>query len=924
MFRNMTLGKKLMITFLAVGVIPFAAIGLISVFSASGALSEMAFNQLTAVREIKKIQIQNFFAERQGDMGVLKETVDTLRQDAFQSLKAIQAQKLSAINKFVATRKEDVQLLAAGANTSNAYDRLKRYYSEAGTQASGKMNITAQNYQNLHRDLSDYFSRFNKSYGYHDLFIIDNQTGQVLYTVARESDLGENLATGELKDSGLAKLWRDVAATGETRIVDYAPYQPSKGEPACFIGSPLVRGGKTVAVVALQISHQPVNEIMLLREGMGETGESYLVGQDGLMRSDSYLDPENYSIVTSFRDKKVVDTEAVRSGIGGNDGVKVIADYKGNPVLSCWNAIDLGSDIRWVMISEIDVAEAFCPKDGEGKYFLEKYTELYGYYDLFLINPDGYCFYSVAKEADYQTNLVTGKYSDTNLGQLFKKAIDTQEYTLVDFAPYAPSNDEPAAFIAQPVVYNGEVELVVALQLSLDAINGIMQQREGMGKSGETYLVGEDLLMRSDSFLAPDTHSVRASFADPQKGKVDTLASKGALEGITDTKTIKDYTGGTVLSAYTPVKVGDLSWALIAEIDASEAFAASNAITFTLIVIGLLGVAAIVVVALFVTRSISKPIMVAISGVSMGAEQVASASTQVAEGTQQMAEGASQQAASLEEISSSLEQMTAMATRNTSHTKEADVLARQASGEASKGNEAMVRMNDAISRIKTSSDETAKIIKTIDEIAFQTNLLALNAAVEAARAGDAGKGFAIVAEEVRNLAHRSAEAAKNTTELIVESQNTAKDGVIVSSEVGNILNNILASVDQVTQLVSEVSVAGEEQTQGISQINISISEMDKVTQVNAASTEESASACEELNSQASELKSIVSELKNLIGGKNEDTRLALSAGQNATSATGRRRMLHQPPNLLKGNPGEGRELNPERIIPLDDDDLKEF
>jgi methyl-accepting chemotaxis protein len=173
----------------------------------------------------------------------------------------------------------------------------------------------------------------------------------------------------------------------------------------------------------------------------------------------------------------------------------------------------------------------------------------------------------------------------------------------------------------------------------------------------------------------------------------------------------------------------------------------------------------------------------------------------------------------------------------------------------------MKRMGSAIMKIKESSDSTAKIIKTIDEIAFQTNLLALNAAVEAARAGEAGKGFAVVAEEVRNLAQRSAEAAKNTAQLIEESQENSEGGVRISDEVGKILGRIVDGVKKVNDLIGEFNAASNEQSNGIEQVNIAVSQMNKVTQQNAANSEESASAAEELNSQAEELAAMVSGFK---------------------------------------------------------------
>ncbi|MCK5519992.1 MAG: PAS domain-containing protein [Candidatus Marinimicrobia bacterium] len=248
---------------------------------------------------------------------------------------------------------------------------------------------------------------------------------------------------------------------------------------------------------------------------------------------------------------------------------------------------------------------------------------------------------------------------------------------------------------------------------------------------------------------------------------------------------------------------------------------------------------------------------IALSQVAEGVMQVNSASDQISTGSQSLAEGANEQASSLEEISSSLEEMASMTNQNADNAKQADTLSAEANDYAAKGKSSMQTMLEAITKIKDSSDETAKIIKTIDEIAFQTNLLALNAAVEAARAGDAGKGFAVVAEEVRNLAQRSAEAAKNTAEMIEESVANANNGVSISSEVAELIETIGTGSGKVKDLVAEIAAASKEQAAGIEQVNTAVAQMNSVTQQNAANSEESASASEELSSQSAELSNMV-------------------------------------------------------------------
>ena len=333
--------------------------------------------------------------------------------------------------------------------------------------------------------------------------------------------------------------------------------------------------------------------------------------------------------------------------------------------------------------------------------------------------------------------------------------------------------------------------------------------------------------------------------------------------------------------------------------DAANSLSSSSRI----MMIGLIAAVLIgIVLATFITLAITRPINGVINNLTQGSEQISSASTQVAQSSQQMAEGASEQASSLEEISSSLEEMASMTRQNADNAKSANEMAAGAREAAEKGSHVMDRMAEAIGKIKTSSDQTAKIVKTIDEIAFQTNLLALNAAVEAARAGDAGKGFAVVAEEVRSLAQRSAEAAKNTASLIEESQKNADGGVRVSTEVGEILKRIFEAAQKVTQLSAEVSTGSLEQAQGIEQINTAVAQMDKVVQGNAANAEESASASETLSAQAHDLSRQVGVLVAIVHGSGR--RSETDAAQPAAQKNGRLRRL---PQVRRDAPGPARQ-----------------
>ncbi len=287
------------------------------------------------------------------------------------------------------------------------------------------------------------------------------------------------------------------------------------------------------------------------------------------------------------------------------------------------------------------------------------------------------------------------------------------------------------------------------------------------------------------------------------------------------------------------------------------------AILISVLTVGLLMATA----AWFLARSTVRPVFQATDFLNQASAEVTNAASQISSASQSLAEGATEQASSLEETSSSLEEMASMTKQNADNANQAKAMMAETKKIVEKVDSHMSKMAAAIAEITKTSEETGKIIKTIDEIAFQTNLLALNAAVEAARAGEAGAGFAVVADEVRNLAMRAAEAARDTNGLIENTIKAVKQGNELTSATREAFRENVAVAGKVGQLIDEIAAASQDQAQGISQINKAVSEMDKVTQQTAAGAEESASASEELTAQAEQMKGYVSNLVAVIGGK---------------------------------------------------------
>ncbi len=363
--------------------------------------------------------------------------------------------------------------------------------------------------------------------------------------------------------------------------------------------------------------------------------------------------------------------------------------------------------------------------------------------------------------------------------------------------------------------------------------------------------------------------------------------------------------------------------------------------SLAIIIAGILSLIIGIALSTWLIHNITGPINRIIETLKSGSDQINSAAGQIASASQSLAEGSTTQAASLEETSSALEQMASMTRQNADNASKTNETTISNNKLVSEGVHAMSQMTEAMNDINDKSEKVSRIVKTIEDIAFQTNLLALNAAVEAARAGEAGKGFAVVADEVRNLSQRSAQAAKDTTELITGTVESVKHGSEIASHLTTSFSSIAEGSQKVGDLINQIAAATNEQAQGVDQVNTAVAQMDKVTQQNAANSEETASASEELSAQASTWVDSIGELVGLVSGKQAVATMRSGPSPSAARASASARQWTGPKSTPKAPPsrqlpgptvrptssGGGKKVatvSPSDVIPLDDGNFDEF
>jgi methyl-accepting chemotaxis protein len=611
---------KLLLYFLPLSLIPLIVVSLLAYFQARDALQQAAGDKLEAVRAIKKLQIEDYLAERESAAQATADMVNMLRQQAFARLEALRDAKRSAIVHLFDEWQTDILDLSTNPYIVTETAELSSGFKELGADRARALYLAKPNledtgdngaYSAAHARLHSFLTRYIEIHGYEDVLLIDPE-GTVVYTVKKGRYFGANLAAGE--DNSLGVLYQQLksAQPGQTALTDVALLD---GQVAMFMGAPIDSGTTFVGILVYQLPFHQIDEITQAPDDVKQAGETYLVGPDKRMRSQSTLDPANRSVIASLTgtiDNNGVDTLCSRAALAGSSGVDILLNYRGIHSVCAYAPLEV-SGLDWAIIVEESAAEAIVPQvEGTGMYILTQYAQRYGYQDVLLMAQDGYVFHTVMRGPDYQTNLLTGPYQDTHLGQLVRQVVNTGEISFADFAPYLPAGNKPVAFVAAPVMYEDRPDMVVALQLPPGWTDAVMQERTGMGETGETLLVGPDMRMRSNSYLDPDGHSVEASFVGTvEKNGIDNEAVGEALAGNTGegVRFDTDYLGHQVIITYAPVRFGNLNWALIAKQDVTEAFILINRLTAVLLLVIAIAAAFVTLVTLWTANRLADPVL---------------------------------------------------------------------------------------------------------------------------------------------------------------------------------------------------------------------------------------------------------------------------------------------------------------------------
>lgn len=833
---NLKVRARLLVTFLIIGLLPFLVIGLLTMQKGIHAMTGQGIGHMESIRELKKSHVIDFFDERKKDLNQLLDVVEMLKREAFGKLQSVRGNKKAQVQAFFAERINDILVMSK----SNSI-------AEAVSQFDGAFQINQGKTEGMAWDASvdrfgAEFTQYRDEQGYADLLLVSVK-GNVIYTVNQGADLGQNVLTGPLQKSSLATAFKK--GLNGVHMEDYAPYQPFDNQPSAFIVAPIKRFNETIGVLILRLSLDPILAITRNKEGLGRTGTVYFIDTladvIGLEEAQSASRPEQEMVGKRVRDEILqgVQEEASGTRIVTNDK-DVLKLVSFTPMKNVY--------LRWAVVVEMSLEEAINPVGTTGEQaFLSGFVAKSGYSDVLLIHPEGRLFFTMKHGSDYGTNILDGSLSGSELGVLVKSVLRSKALGVSDVAPYGPADNKPASFIAQPLMAGEDVVLVVALRMADTLLNTIMRQREGMGQTGESYLVGANQLMRSDSLLDPEHYSVVASFAQPDDRKIDTPSVRAAMDGKTGTEWGTNYLGNPVLSSYTPLQVGQHTWSLIVETSRQEMFTLMRDFRMIFLIVGGVVIILVILAGWWLSRGIAKPL-------DTIAMSIVSSSTQMATTTNEQERTTNLMATALLDAVHAMKNLQLSARLSVEQAASAKENAVWVSEMARQGREQMTvlqtsmheteeQVNAIAHQIQSLSETTTRIAEIshmVKEFAYETKMLAMNAAVEAVRAGEHGKGFAVLAVEIRKLADESKRSAEHIDKLVAQTQaatnmtvmvtregtKTMQHGTSIANTTYITFGKVMDAVDNVSASTKQISLNLQQQMMAMEQTLVSMNSLE--------------------------------------------------------------------------------------------------
>lgn len=544
--QDIRIRPKLTALLLLTGLLPLVLFWWLENHQTNNWLIEQAISRLETARNVGIADIKRYFFQRRTDMELLIQTTGEMRRQSFSTLTTLRDLKKERVETFFANHLQDLTQLAANP------DFIKRIAAIDWLFRQASRKTDDNHWRETVEGFSPWISGRRAIFGIEDLYFI-SVVGDVSYSLGRKSELGQNIHHNPLKETGLAQIFKPGLEAPV--IQDFQPYGPANQVLSAFFAAPVKREGTVIGTVVMRLSRPALTQLM--HAGVDQTviHELFLAGTDGA-RTDSLLVGEVPIKTDSI--------PSVKSALEKKTGFGTRISQDNQPVLSAWAPMAIPG-LNWAIVVEQEAGKLVPSLPKESKNWLQKFSESAGYFDLFLIHPNGQVFYTTAHQADFGTNLSTGPYANTNLGQLFKKTLNKKQFGMSDLTPYPPSDNQPAFFMAQPVLENNQVVLVVALQLPPDAITGLM--RQGANSSGiQTFLVGPDQRLRADAFTNLANPNTASAFVGAESGPI--MASQSvinALAGQTGTLTTQRTDGKQVISSFAPMPMDDMTWALIAE-----------------------------------------------------------------------------------------------------------------------------------------------------------------------------------------------------------------------------------------------------------------------------------------------------------------------------------------------------------------------